>query len=99
MNHLNSVLLEGDIVEVVDYPPGVEEAYIVIGCRRSFEKDGKSFTAKTHFTVIVPVASITNNEIVIPWTTIRVVGRLTKRENSVYIVADYVEIKPQEKGS
>ena len=98
MNHLNSVLIEGDIVEVVDYPPGVEEAYIVIACRRSFEKDGKPMKGVSYFTVKVPINSI-KDKVLIPHTLIRVVGRLVSGIDRVYIVAEHVEFKPQRKGS
>jgi single-stranded DNA-binding protein len=100
MNNLNSVLVEGVILETQEYSESEKRCAFTIESNRYYKTaDGSNRKKASIFTVVVTgeiaeVCSKKNKGL-----GVRVVGRIdTAENNAVFIQAEHIEYRPEKSG-
>ena len=94
MNHLNSILIEGNVVHDPETENGV--CKFVIASDR-FYTVGVDRKKEVSFFAIVVIGKLAEvcGEYLKKGRGVRVVGRLEQEQSTIKIIADHVEFKPE----
>lgn len=99
MNHLNSIILEGNVSEkpVFDKVKGTFDFPIAV--KRFYKnEDGSEEVETSHFNIrsYGKMAEVCKDKCTVD-RGVRVVGRLKEENSKVFIIAEHIEFKPKVK--